>query len=374
MSAPVCDLVLLSWNHLEQTRPCLETLFATTDMASRLFIVDNGSEPEVRALLHAVRPQGQILEVTLLQNERNEGFPRGMNRGLRASTAPYVCVLNNDLRFTSGWLGELIEVVRRDPRIGLVNPESNTFGNRPSRGEAIEAYARRLRARRGQYKEVGMCIGFCMLITRPLLERIGGLTEEVERIFFEDEDYSMRAREAGFLSVVAAASYVEHAEHQTVKKMPEREALFARNRAWCERKWGRRLRIAWPELEPPLAGSAALRRLLERLVELARRRAHVYVYGPLAPGQTSDSLFESVGMVPHVDVRWHRVLRTMRGLAATGLILKRRKKPFDIIVAPEGRWAGRMARLQWLHRAAVVRGDDAGALDEAWRRRSQYRS
>ena len=36
-----CDLVLLSWNHLEETKPCLESLFRTTDVPSRLLIVDN---------------------------------------------------------------------------------------------------------------------------------------------------------------------------------------------------------------------------------------------------------------------------------------------------------------------------------------------
>ncbi|MBI3082933.1 MAG: glycosyltransferase [Candidatus Omnitrophica bacterium] len=132
---PVCDLVLLSWNHLEETRPCLETLFASTGVPCRLLIVDNGSEPEVRAFLRTVTPRGHITEVTLLQNEQNEGFPKGMNRGIQASTAPFVCLLNNDLLFTKGWLEELIDVAGTHREIGVVNPSSSTLGNRPSRGQ-----------------------------------------------------------------------------------------------------------------------------------------------------------------------------------------------------------------------------------------------
>ena len=242
----VCDLVLLSWNHLEETKPCLESLFQYTDAPSRLIIVDNGSEPSVRRFLKTVRPQGAIHEVLLIQRETNEGFPRGMNHGMRASRAPYVCLLNNDLLVTSGWLSRLLEVAQSHSEIGVLNPTSNTFGERPPRGRSLEDYAKALEAKRGLYVEVGMCIGFCMLISRQAIERVGLLTEEVERIFFEDEDYCMRAQHAGFQCVVVQSAYVFHAEHRTVSRMGERERLFQRNRQWCEERWGRWLRIAYP--------------------------------------------------------------------------------------------------------------------------------
>ena len=229
MEAPLCDLVLLSWNHLEETQACLESLLDCTRVPCRLFIVDNGSEENVRTFLSAVKPRGAIQEVAVLQNDTNEGFPRGMNRGIQLSRAPYVCLLNNDLRFTVGWLQEMIEVAKANPSVGVINPKSSTFGDYPARGQSLQDYANTLRAFQGQYVEVGMCIGFCMLMKREVLDRVGGLSEEVERIFFEDEDFSMRAQRAGYHCVVAWGSYVYHAEHRTVRKMPEREALFQRN-------------------------------------------------------------------------------------------------------------------------------------------------
>ncbi len=371
MDRPVCDLVLLSWNHLEQTRPCLETLFETTRLPCRLLVVDNGSDPAVRQFLAGLKPRGVIQEVVLLQNETNEGFPRGMNRGIQASTAPYVCLLNNDLRFTPGWLEEMIAVAKANPKAGAVNPESNTFGHLPPPGVSLDAYAERLRALTGRYTEVGMCIGFCMLIPRGVIEQLGGLTEEVERIFFEDEDYCMRAQEAGFHCVVASASYVFHAEHQTVRKMPEREALFARNQRWCNERWGRRLRIAWPRLEPVTLGSEELRQWLSRLLTWVRRRTYVYVYTPMPPGLTTRELFGSVGLVPHVDIHWHHVPRPGAGWAAAGLILARRKKPFDLIAVPDGSWKAGMERLRWWHRAAVVPADDEEQLTSQWKHASR---
>ncbi len=374
METPICDLVLLSWNHLEETQPCLQSLFERTQVPCRLFIVDNGSEPAVRAFLASVKPWGAIQEVTLLQNETNEGFPKGMNRGIQASSAPCVCLLNNDLRFTTGWLQELIEVASAHPTIGLVNPTSSTFNNHPPKGMSLEAYATQLKQFRGRYVEVGMCIGFCLLVKREVLNRIGGLSEEVERIFYEDEDFSQRAQQAGYQCVVAQGAYVYHAEHKTVRKMPEREALFTRNQRWCEEKWGRRIRVAWPRFTPIVPGSQELRQWLERLVAWARRRTHVYVYCPMPQQMTRDELFRSVDLIPHADLHWYALPQRGASAVAAALILSRRKKPFDLIAAPETGWARCMERLRWWHEAEVIPEADEASLSARWKARARVSS
>ena len=350
----VCDLVLLSWNHLEATQPCLTSLFEHTDVPSRLFIVDNGSEPNVRQFLHGVQPRGAIREVVVLQNETNEGFPNGMNRGMRASQAPYVCLLNNDLIFTPGWLSRMLNVAARHPELGVLNPTSSTFGNHPPRGVSLNDYAERLAANGDRYVEVGVCIGFCLLITREVIHRIGYLSAEVERAFFEDEDYSMRAQAAGFRCVVVESAYVFHAEHQSVKGLVDREALFRRNQQWCHRKWGPWRRIAVVSTRPLEPGSDELRRFLEQLLAWTRRRSFLYCYGPLPTGVSGHDLFRSVGLVPHANIMWHDLTGPFASWAATWKMLTRQKKRFQTIVVPTARWARRMQWLRPLHRAAVV--------------------
>ena len=180
----------------------------------------------------------------------------------------------------------------------------------------------------------------------------------------------MRAQQAGFRCVVVDSTYVYHAEHQTVRKMPEREALFGRNRQWCERKWGRWLRLACPRFQPIAPGSPELRQWLERLVEWARRRTHVYVYAPLPSGHTKEAVFRSVGLVPHADVLW-RVMpeRPLLRLTAMGNILARQKKRFYAIVAPDPSWAAAMRSLRWVHRAPVLSVDDE-RFEQLWQSRS----
>lgn len=372
MEHPLCDLVLLSWNHLEETQPCLESLFETTRVPCRLLIVDNGSEQDVRAFLGAVKPRGAIREVVVLQNERNEGFPKGMNRGIAASTAPFVCLLNNDLRFTTGWLKEMLRVAQANPTIGVLNPRSSTFGDRPAHGVSLQAFADGFRRFTGRYMERGMCIGFCLLIKREVLDLVGGFSEEVDRAFFEDEDFSMRVQRAGFYCVMAEAAYVYHAEHRSVRDMPEREALFVKNRRWCYERWGRWVRTAWIRCRAVRPGSNELRAWLEDLISWARRRGDLYVYVPMRG--RPEQLFESVGLVPHSDIHLRRLPERLSRIAALGRILKRKKskeKRYDMIIAPDERWARWARRLAWWHGASVVEEDNHEGLTRIWQEKSR---
>lgn len=350
----VCDLILLSWNQLDETRACINTLFTATRVPCRLIIVDNASESNVREYLSSIKPAGAISDVIYLQNEKNEGFPRGMNRGIKASTARYVCLLNNDLKFTQGWLQELIDVLDKYPQIGLLNPTSNTLGIHPDTGSSIDTHAQVLSKMHHQYVEASKCSGFCLLIKREVIDRIGILSEEVDRFFFEDEDYSMRVQEAGFQCAAALGSYVYHKEHTSVNKVPEREAIFRRNQQWCYKKWGRWLRIAWPRFSHLKPGSSELRQWLEELLVWARRRSYVYVYAPLPKSFDSNQLFHSVGLIPHTGIYWKPLPQRAIRWAAIGAILKRQKKPFDMILSPDHKWASRMRIFGWLHRARIV--------------------
>jgi GT2 family glycosyltransferase len=406
-----CDIVLLTWNHLELAQPCIESILRHATIPARLLIVDNGSEAPARDALRRVAGT-PLVSVELLRNETNEGFRKGMTRGWRARRAPYVCLLNNDTLVTRGWLARMLEVADAHPEIGLLNPSSNMFGDRPCPGETIEAHAAHLESRRGEWVEVGSCVGFCLLIKRAVIERIGLLTEDEPGFFFEDDDYSRRAQEAGFLCAGARSAYVHHAEHQSVRHLPQRERVFRASREAYWRRWGRPLRIAYLPSEPVAAGSAQLRTVLDQAVRWVRRgsRVHVYAGGinppsPGAPplggeeddarvasegsappgvqagatgkpvrlhgGVSPDELFRSVGRVPHVDVLWCACPTRAQ---VFWQVLKRQKKRFDLILTSDPAATRWLTRWRWLHRAAVVDPRDVRRLEETWQTASRFPS
>ena len=207
-----CDLVLLSFNNLALLKKCVESIMHCTDIPSRLIIVDNGStEAGLREYLTALI-DGKSVQIKVIFNRLNEGFARGMNKGMEASRAPSVCILNNDIVVTGGWLAEMIKVAGSEAEIGIVNPSSNNFGLRFKKDTTLEEFAHELRKQSGRWVEMNACVGFCMLIKREMIKNIGYLNDKYGYAYFEDTDYSRRAQANGYKCVMAKVCYVYHAE------------------------------------------------------------------------------------------------------------------------------------------------------------------
>ncbi len=241
-----CDVIVLAWNKLEVTKSFVESFFAHTGVNCRLIIIDNGSTDGTAEYLAALKGTGKI-SVKAVINPENLGFVKGMNQGIAVSDAPYVCLANNDLLFTDGWLEEIIRMFESTPSIGVLNPNSNNLGARPAKGELLSRFAAGLGEKyRGCFEEMPFCIGFCMCIRRAVIEKAGSLSEEFMPMFFEDTDYSLKAAKAGYLIGVAKGAYVWHKEHASFK-LGERkwEEIFSRNKKIFQRKWGKTLRITW---------------------------------------------------------------------------------------------------------------------------------
>ena len=268
-----CDIILLSYESPDLLKRCVKSILDSTKVKTRLIIVDNASrDTEVINFLQAIHGSSNVI-IEKVFSEENVGFSAGINKGLRLSNAPYVCILNNDCEVTEGWLEEMIAVSKTSGRIGLINPQSNTFGSRPGEGKPIKEHAEGLKKRKGKYIELGHAIGFACLIKKEVVDRVGYLDEDYEGFCYEDTDYSLRASRAGYIPVLAEASYVYHQEQASRGKVKEKEAVYARNRKIFEEKWGKLLRIFI--LEFPKTKIQDFSSYYDVLKGLARERAIV---------------------------------------------------------------------------------------------------
>lgn len=238
-----CDIVIPVWNQPSLTADCIDSIVRNTgDVDYRIIIIDNASGDETRKYLDNLKPNPRIL---LVRNNNNLGFVKAANQGMRLSEAPYVCLLNNDTYTTNDWLSEMIKVAENFPGIGLVNPSSNNLGQRPAKGQSIEGYAETLKKASGLFEEIGSAIGFCMLIKREVIEKIGVFDEIYGMGNFEDTDYSRRAVKEGFLCVRACSAYVYHRQGASFGRDKVFDENFERNRQIYEFRWGRRRWIAY---------------------------------------------------------------------------------------------------------------------------------
>ena len=332
-----CDIIIPIWNQPNLTDRCLKSLLASGESGLRLILVDNGSGDPTQELLDRFRSESPV-PVEILRNISNLGFIKAVNQGIRASRNPWVCLLNNDTVTTRGWLSEMIRVAESDPRIGLVNPTSNSLGFRPGR-LPIDAYAEELRSQSGRWSELSTALGFCLLARRCLFDRIGLLDESYGMGNFDDDDLSKRIRAEGLMPVRACGAYVYHEEKASFRKLPGWEKEFEKNRRIFEARWGRSLRILWvvpPGTSPPL----------ETALELSRQGHWITWMSVL------DALPESIrsqAQVSQVPVtarnwRWKTLLRLMM----------KRKKPFHLAVCQEEQWRRQAGRLGLFHSARIL--------------------
>ncbi|GAI90090.1 unnamed protein product, partial [marine sediment metagenome] len=238
-----CDIIIPVWNQLKATKRCLDSLLQNTTFDFNLIIVDNGSGKKTEDFLKDFERNNPKYGIILIRNEKNKGFVKAVNQGIRESRADYICILNNDTIVTEGWLSEMIKILQINPGIGIVNPSSNNLGQKPARGQKIEDYVSALKSGSGKYAELMNGLGFCMLIKKSLIEEIGLFDEIYGMGNFEDTDFSMRAKRKGYLCVRALGAYVYHKENTSFNVFRQYHCEFEKNKKIFESRWGKQKRI-----------------------------------------------------------------------------------------------------------------------------------
>jgi GT2 family glycosyltransferase/tetratricopeptide (TPR) repeat protein/SAM-dependent methyltransferase len=278
------SIVILTHNQLEFTRQCVDSIRLVTDEPIELVFVDNGSTdatPEYLRALAATDPR-----VKVITNNSNRGFPAGCNQGIAAATGRQILLLNNDTLVTTGWLSRLLHALHSNPAIGLVGPcTDNVSGEQavPTNFDGIESLDgfawdwAKMHDR--QIEDTDRLVGFCLVIRRELIEKIGVLDERFGIGCYEDDDYCRRALAAGFRAVIARDVFIHHAGGATFRGSGvDFGALMRENEQRFQQKWSASELLEAPKPQPAfeleIGGDGGLRLLpaKPRLVPVTLRR------------------------------------------------------------------------------------------------------
>ena len=99
-------VVVVTWNSAAVLPAMLESLAACDPPPAELIVVDNASADRSRALVEEF-DSDRLVAVRSISNAANVGFAAAVNQGIAASTRPYVCLLNPDIRLLPGTLAAL---------------------------------------------------------------------------------------------------------------------------------------------------------------------------------------------------------------------------------------------------------------------------
>lgn len=106
------SVIIPNYNGEKYIRACLDSLLTQNIGDVPVIVVDNASADGSCGIIEAEYPS-----VRLIRLDKNYGFSRAVNEGIRAARTEFVILLNNDTRAEADFVSELLRAIRRDARI-----------------------------------------------------------------------------------------------------------------------------------------------------------------------------------------------------------------------------------------------------------------
>ena len=250
------DVVVCVHNALDHVRRCLDSIIANTTVDYRLIVVNDGSGEATTLWLRRFAVRWPVVQ--LIETGGPVGYTCAANQGLRTSSRGKVVLLNSDTIVPRLWLEGLLTCMASDESVGIVGPLSNaaSWQSIPERSDGqggwavndlpsgynVDEFSELVhRVSEFRFPRVSFLNGFCLLIDRRVIDRVGYLDEEsFPRGYGEENDYCLRAREAGFDLAVADHCYVYHAKSKSFGSA-NRDKLAKDGHEALFRKYGRAL-------------------------------------------------------------------------------------------------------------------------------------
>jgi GT2 family glycosyltransferase/glycosyltransferase involved in cell wall biosynthesis len=229
--------VVLNYRTPDDTLLAVRSLLASTHRPSDLIVVDNGPGAGAGDTLKEVAER-----ISYLPTGVNRGFAGGMNVGIRealARGADHILLVNSDVIVRPDCIARLLDELARHPRAGIAGPlvlNRSTPWTVASFGISYSSSTGRMwhasgsiDDRRRSASPVDAISGCVMLVSRDVFERVG-LFDEDYFFSFEDLDFCLRARCAGFETILAASAVAYHEGSRAIgAQSPARLYFAARN-------------------------------------------------------------------------------------------------------------------------------------------------
>jgi GT2 family glycosyltransferase len=248
-AAPSIAIIVLTWNGRDLTLDCLRSLEGVTTPGLRIILVDNASTD---GTAEAVRRRYDQ-RITVIENPANLGFAAGNNVAIQralADGADFILLLNNDTVVAEDLVDHLLQPMLDTPAIGITapkiyyaEPENQIWfaGGEISMWRGVAKHTGIREMDRGQYetaRDIDYATGCAFLARRAVFEKAGDLDPGF-RAYFEDADFCMRAREAGFRIRYVPAARVWHrisastggqlSRRKVARKLTSSRRFFARH-------------------------------------------------------------------------------------------------------------------------------------------------
>lgn len=215
MDKPVISIVIVSWNCWEFLPASLDSIFRQIVPEKEVILIDNDSSDETAQKVSQHYPQ-----VKLIVNPHNSGYARACNQGMREAQGEFILLLNPDTVLQPESLSMMGQFMKDNPEVGALGPQllkpdgsiQPSCRRFPTYSTLIWEFTGLSRLfpshplfgswRMGDFgfqeiREVDQPMASALLIRKKVTETVG-LMDERFKMFFNDVDYCLRIRQAGF--------------------------------------------------------------------------------------------------------------------------------------------------------------------------------
>jgi GT2 family glycosyltransferase len=206
---PSIFAVMLNWNELHHTAPCIDSLKKSSVKLSKIFVFDQASEDGSGKKLQGMYENDGQVEIII--NEKNHGFAVGMNIGIQKALdmgAEYVFILNNDTIVDDYCIQLLYDVLKNESKAAVAGPaimyysnpeklwQAGGYFNKIKMGVMVPDKGKLLSEISPKISSVEFLTGCALLIPRSTFQTIG-LFDPSLFFYGDDVDYGLRVKEAG---------------------------------------------------------------------------------------------------------------------------------------------------------------------------------
>ena len=206
-------IIIVNWKQYQLTKLCLYSLQKIKYDNYQIILIDNESNPK-----ELKKIKNQFDKIITFPNQKNLGFTGANNVGIEYAIKndfEYVMLINNDTEVEKNFINPLIELLEKNQNFGAAQPLILNYYNRNkvwSAGGFLNkffGYTYVIKSPEGIKKNIDWITGCCFFLRTDVIKKIG-LLDENFFAYYEDVDWSIRIKNAGYDLAFVKSSVVYH--------------------------------------------------------------------------------------------------------------------------------------------------------------------
>lgn len=231
------SIIIVTINNIKILDQCLDSIYKNTKKITfEIILADNASTDGTQEMIRRKYPQ-----VRFIDNNKNIGFVKASNQGLRIASGRYQMLLNNDTITKDSAFDKMVDFMDKNPKVGACGAKLLNIDGTIQRQGGL--FGKKFYNAK-QPVEVDFVIGACLMVRKEVIEKVGLMDEKL--FFYNDDlDWCLSIRKAGWKIYFCPQSEVIHYGGYSSKRTFNRHLFvegFKGGLYFCKKHYGT---LAW---------------------------------------------------------------------------------------------------------------------------------